>query len=69
MPGIDGNATRSSVLNEADVKNCKAVLIATDSDEASVLITLTVRQLTAGQVRIITAEHVKPGAAVVDVGV
>ena len=53
LAAIDGNATRSSVLNEADVKNCKAVIIATDSDEASVLITLTVRQLTAGQVRII----------------
>ena len=52
---IEGNATRSAVLNEADVKNCKAIIIATDSDEASVLITLTVRQLTAGQVRIIAA--------------
>src|SRR3954462_3930424 len=30
---IEGNATRSSVLNEADVKNCKSVIIATDSDE------------------------------------
>src|SRR3954469_24395059 len=29
---IEGNATRSSVLDEADVKNCKAVIIATDSD-------------------------------------
>ena len=37
------------------VKNAKAVIIATDSDEASVLVTLTVRQLTAGQVRIIAA--------------
>src|SRR3954462_10222798 len=30
---IEGNATRASVLNEADVKNCKSVIIATDSDE------------------------------------
>jgi voltage-gated potassium channel len=60
---IDGNATRSSVLNEADVKNCKAVIIATDSDEASVLITLTVRQLTAGQVRIIAAVREQENAA------
>jgi voltage-gated potassium channel len=60
---IEGNATRSSVLDEADVKNCKAVIIATDSDEASVLITLTVRQLTAGQVRIIAAVREQENAA------
>jgi voltage-gated potassium channel len=60
---IEGNATRSTVLNEADVKNCKSVIIATDSDEASVLITLTVRQLTAGQVRIIAAVREQENAA------
>jgi len=60
---IEGNATRSSVLNQADVKNCKAVIIATDSDEASVLITLTVRQLTAGQVRIIASVREQENAA------
>jgi voltage-gated potassium channel len=63
LVAIEGNATRSSVLNEADVKNCKAVIIATDSDEASVLITLTVRQLTAGQVRIIAAVREQENAA------
>ena len=47
LVAIEGNATRSAVLLEADVKNAKSVIIATDSDEASVLITLTVRQLTA----------------------
>jgi len=60
---IEGNATRSAVLNEADVKNCKSVIIATDSDEASVLITLTVRQLTAGQVRISAAVREQENAA------
>ena len=50
LVAIEGNATRSAVLLEAHVKNAKSVVIATDSDEASVLITLTVRQLTAGQV-------------------
>ncbi|MBM2617436.1 potassium channel family protein [Actinoplanes sp. LDG1-06] len=60
---IEGNATRSAVLLEADVKNCKAVIIATDSDEASVLITLTVRQLTAGQVRIIASVREQENAA------
>ncbi len=60
---IEGNATRSAVLNQADVKNCKSVIIATDSDEASVLITLTVRQLTAGQVRIIAAVREQENAA------
>ncbi len=60
---VEGNATRSTVLNQADVKNCKSVIIATDSDEASVLITLTVRQLTAGQVRIIAAVREQENAA------
>jgi voltage-gated potassium channel len=63
LAAIEGNATRSAVLNEADVKNCKSVIIATDSDEASVLITLTVRQLTAGQVRIIAAVREQENAA------
>ncbi|WP_436526109.1 potassium channel family protein [Actinoplanes sp. HUAS TT8] len=60
---IEGSATRSSVLLEADVKNAKSVIIATDQDEASVLITLTVRQLTAGQVRIIAAVREQENAA------
>ncbi|GAA2707854.1 NAD-binding protein of Kef-type K+ transporter [Actinoplanes palleronii] len=60
---IEGNATRSAVLLEADVKNCKSVIIATDQDEASVLITLTVRQLTAGQVRIIASVREQENAA------
>jgi voltage-gated potassium channel len=60
---VEGDATRSTVLNQADVKHCKAVIIATDRDEASVLITLTVRQLTAGQVRIIAAVREQENAA------
>ncbi|MFI7597008.1 potassium channel family protein [Actinoplanes sp. NPDC049681] len=63
LVAIEGNATRSSVLLEADVKNCKSVIIATDSDEASVLISLTVRQLTAGQVRIIASVREQENAA------
>ncbi|MDG4768148.1 potassium channel family protein [Solwaraspora sp. WMMD406] len=55
LVAIEGSATRSSVLAEAHVKNAKAVIIATDSDDASVLVTLTARQLTAGKVRIIAA--------------
>jgi voltage-gated potassium channel len=65
LVAIEGNATRSAVLNEAGVKNCKSVIIATDSDEASVLITLTVRQLTGGQVRIIAAVREQENAALV----
>jgi voltage-gated potassium channel len=63
LTAIEGNATRSSVLLEADVKNCRSVIIATDRDETSVLITLTVRQLTAGQVRIIAAAREQENAA------
>ena len=63
LVAIEGDATRSSVLNDADVTHCKAVIIATDTDEASVLISLTVRQLTAGQVRIIAAVREQENAA------
>jgi voltage-gated potassium channel len=63
LVAVEGNATRRSVLLQADVKNAKTVIIATDSDEASVLITLTVRQLTAGQVRIIAAVREQENAA------
>jgi voltage-gated potassium channel len=63
LVAVEGDATRSSVLIEADVKQCKAVIIATDTDEASVLISLTVRQLTAGQVRIIAAVREQENAA------
>ncbi|WP_432976356.1 potassium channel family protein [Dactylosporangium sp. CA-233914] len=52
---VEGSATRSSILVEARVQEAKAVIIATDSDDASVLVTLTVRQLTAGKVSIIAA--------------
>jgi voltage-gated potassium channel len=52
---IEGSATRSAVLTDAYVKDAKAVIIATNSDEASVLVTLTTRQLTHGKVRIIAA--------------
>jgi voltage-gated potassium channel len=52
---IEGSATRSSVLTEAGVKDAKTVIVATDTDEASVLVCLTVRQLTAGKVRVVAA--------------
>ncbi|MFB9448214.1 potassium channel family protein [Dactylosporangium vinaceum] len=55
LVAVEGSATRSSVLVEARVQEAKAVIIATDSDDASVLVTLTVRQLTAGKVSIIAA--------------
>ncbi|MFD2768588.1 potassium channel family protein [Micromonospora eburnea] len=52
---VEGSATRSAVLEEAHVRSAKAVIIATDSDDSSVMVALTARQLTAGQVRIIAA--------------
>jgi voltage-gated potassium channel len=55
LVAIEGSATRSGILIEARVQEAKAVIIATDSDDASVLVTLTVRQLTAGKVSIIAA--------------
>ncbi|HEX5596784.1 MAG TPA: potassium channel family protein [Micromonosporaceae bacterium] len=55
LVAVEGSANRSSVLNEAHVRSAKAIIIATDSDDTAVLVTLTVRQLTAGRVRIIAA--------------
>ncbi|MFJ8582756.1 potassium channel family protein [Micromonospora sp. NPDC093277] len=52
---VEGSATRSAVLEEAHVRSAKAVIIATDSDDSSVMVALTARQITAGQVRIIAA--------------
>jgi voltage-gated potassium channel len=55
LVGVEGSATRSATLLNAHVKDAKAVIIATHSDDAAVLVALTVRQLTAGKVRIIAA--------------
>ncbi|WP_213450267.1 potassium channel family protein [Rhizomonospora bruguierae] len=55
LVAVQGSATRSSVLTEARIRLAKAIIIATDTDEAAVLVTLTARQLTAGQVRIVAA--------------
>ncbi|HEX5543224.1 MAG TPA: potassium channel family protein [Micromonospora sp.] len=55
LVAVEGSATRSNVLNEAHLHSAKALIIATDSDDTAVLVTLTVRQLTAGRVRIIAA--------------
>jgi voltage-gated potassium channel len=52
---IEGSATQSGVLTDAQVRQAKAVIIATKADDSAVLIALTVRQLTSGQVRIIAA--------------
>jgi voltage-gated potassium channel len=52
---LEGSATSAAVLTEAHVRRAKAIIVAAHSDEAAVLITLTARQLTNGQVRIIAA--------------
>jgi voltage-gated potassium channel len=55
LVAVEGSATESAVLVDAGVRQAKAVIIATKSDEAAVLTALTVRQLTGGRVRIIAA--------------
>jgi voltage-gated potassium channel len=55
LVAIEGTATRSAILHEAQVAQAKTVIIATNSDDAAVLVTLTVRQLTHGKTRIIAA--------------
>jgi voltage-gated potassium channel len=55
LVGIEGSATRSALLSEAQITSAKTLIIATNSDDAAVLVALTVRQLTHGKVRIIAA--------------
>lgn len=42
---IQGNATRTRTLEEAQIQKAKCVIVAVDSDEAAVLTTLTARDL------------------------
>jgi voltage-gated potassium channel len=44
FPAVHGSATRSSVLEEAGIRSATGVVVAADTDEASVLITLTARE-------------------------
>jgi voltage-gated potassium channel len=55
LAAIEGSATRSAILVEAGVQAAKTLMIATDSDDAAVLVALTARHLTAGKVRIVAA--------------
>ena len=43
--GILGDATRSEVLKRAEVDRARQVIVATDRDDAAVLVTLTARKL------------------------
>ena len=47
LHGIIGDASRTDVLRRAHVERARAVIVAANRDDASVLITLTVRQLNA----------------------
>ena len=55
LTAVEGSATRSSVLTQARVEVAKAVIVATHADDSAVLTTLTARQLTKGQTRIVAA--------------
>ncbi|HEU5111081.1 MAG TPA: potassium channel family protein [Micromonosporaceae bacterium] len=55
LAAVEGSATRSAVLLEARIQDAKTLMIATDSDDAAVLVALTARHLTAGKVRIVAA--------------
>ncbi len=46
--GVVGDATRSDVLNRAEVYRAKQIIIATQRDDTAVLVTLTARQLNRG---------------------
>jgi voltage-gated potassium channel len=45
---VTGNATRSDVLRLAGVSQARAVVVATNRDDAAVLVTLTARELAPG---------------------
>jgi voltage-gated potassium channel len=45
LTGIVGDASRTEVLRRASVERARAVIVAANRDDSSVLITLTVRQL------------------------
>jgi voltage-gated potassium channel len=44
FPAVLGNATRAGVLEEAGIRTASGVVVAPDTDEAAVLITLTARE-------------------------
>jgi voltage-gated potassium channel len=44
FPAVNGNAARAAVLQEAGVASASGVVVAPDTDEAAVLITLTARE-------------------------
>jgi voltage-gated potassium channel len=48
LVGILGSAASSTVLEDADIHKAKAIVIAPQTDDAAVLITLTARQLNRG---------------------
>jgi voltage-gated potassium channel len=45
LAGIHGSAGRTAVLETAGIKDAAAVIVATDRDDAAVLVTLTAREL------------------------
>jgi len=55
LVAILGSGTRSEILTEAKIADARTIMIATDRDDAAVLVALTARQLTAGRVRIVAA--------------
>ncbi|HEV2087708.1 MAG TPA: potassium channel family protein [Cryptosporangiaceae bacterium] len=55
MTVVEGSSTRAAILSEAQVTKATAVIVCTDTDDAAVLTTLTARQLTSGQVRIVAS--------------
>ncbi|WP_161066202.1 NAD-binding protein [Streptomyces sp. HUCO-GS316] len=46
--GVVGDATRSDVLNRAEVRRARQIIIATQRDDTAVLVALTARQLNRG---------------------
>ena len=67
LAGIHGSAGRTAVLEAAGIKDAASVIVATDRDDAAVLVTLTARELDPDATIVAAAreaENVAPAQAV-----
>lgn len=62
LVAIPGDAARTSVLEEAGIGSAQALVVAPDTDEAAVLVTLTARQMVSRRMTIVAAAREEENA-------
>ncbi len=62
LVAIPGDAARTSVLEEAGIGAAQALVVAPDTDEAAVLVTLTARQMVSRRMTIVAAAREEENA-------